>query len=64
MDKYSIFRSLDQDNIWLPQMFHHKVSLIHNYNSSGKLFSTMFGSLEWNRGGNRIEDEWNGIGRE
>ena len=28
MDEYLIFRSLNQDNIWLPQMFHHKVSLI------------------------------------
>ena len=31
---------LDQDSIWLPQMFHHKVSLIYNHNSSGKLFKS------------------------
>ena len=37
-NKSNKFRSLDQDSIWLPQMFHHKVSLIHNHNSSGKLF--------------------------
>ena len=40
VDKYPILQSIDQENIWLSQLFHHKVFLIHNHNTSGKLFKS------------------------